>query len=117
MENIQQHMDAIHVASQLGRLDFLSALLAVIALLSVLGAFPLFWFLRRRAQETAKEVVESEISLLEEKIEKRAIARMEELLPELIEDYGKFAIDAVSSDVADQIASVQEEAKRPDAED
>lgn len=117
MEQFPQHMDSVHVAAQLGRLDFVSALLATIALLGVLGAFPLVLYLRHRAQQTAKAVILEHIGKMETEIEQKAVSRMEELLPDLIQEYGKFALDAVSDDMGNQIAAAQEQTGDQSAQD
>lgn len=112
--NIDQIGDAVHVAAQLGRLDFISALLGIIALFGVIGAFPLFWFLRRKAAEEARLAIEQHLSSMSEEIEGKAIKRLEELLPDLIKDYGNFAKDAISNDMADMIAAAQSETQDVD---
>lgn len=99
--------DAVCIASQTGRLDLVSAILAVVALVIALGTLPLFLFLKHRAQSVAREEVQllSKNLLLE--IEREAISKIEEMLPTLVEQYRELAKGFVDSEKADQIADAQ----------
>lgn len=54
METAEAATDVIQYAAQLGRLDFISALLATIALMLGAGAFPVFFYLRYQATQAAE---------------------------------------------------------------
>lgn len=98
-------------ASQLAidRLDFVSALLAIVAIVLAVGIFPLFGFLRHRAEQVAKEAAKEEIEGLMVNLEKEAISRIESMLPALIRDYMSFVQDnPVDDDAANAIAGAQE---------
>lgn len=60
MAEVQAHdgLDTIAVASQLGRFDFLSVLLAAFALLAVFGGLFGFGFVRGESQATARQTAE-----------------------------------------------------------
>ncbi|WEK05735.1 MAG: hypothetical protein P0Y65_05630 [Candidatus Devosia phytovorans] len=91
------------------RLDFVSVLLAIIAVLFALGVFPLFAFLRYRAETVAREAVKAELEAFMADLEKQAISRIESMLPELIREYVPFVRDnAVDGDLANDIAGAQE---------
>lgn len=96
------------MADQLGRLDFISALLAVIALLLGLGAIPLFFHLRTRAKEAAEAALKDFLEGLEERIEKEAVSKMEEMLPTLVAQYEALAGNSVTGTEADAIAGAQD---------
>ena len=110
-------MEAIELATQTGRLDFISALLAILATMLGLAAFPLFFFLRYRAEKIARQVAEEVLEGAIERIEQRAISHIERALPTLVADYGEIARNAVNDLVADQIAAAQEDAKNGDDAD
>ncbi|MCB2012314.1 MAG: hypothetical protein KDF64_17300 [Geminicoccaceae bacterium] len=98
-------------AAQTGRLDFISALLAVLAIILGLGAFPVFFFVQRRAENIAREVAESILKDALERIENDAISRVERMLPKLVEEYGELARNAVNETIANEIAAAQETGK------
>lgn len=103
------YQSVIEFAAQTGRLDFLSAVLAVLALILGVGAFPVFWFLRRRAADVAREEIKAAMENMEQRVEEAAISKMEQLLPRLMEEYGEFAKNAVEDDTANRIAQAQGE--------
>ncbi|MDO8295021.1 MAG: hypothetical protein Q7T19_01140 [Caulobacter sp.] len=105
----QALQDAVQFAAQTGRLDFLTAVLAVLALFIGISAFPLFNFLKARAEQVAREAVADVLRTAEEAIEKAAISKLEEMLPTLVEEYMKLAQNAVSAELGDQIAAAQED--------
>jgi len=108
-------VDSIQYAGELGRLDFMSALLACVTMAFIVSAFPLFLYLRGRAATVAKEAVEQQLKDSSEAIEKAAIARMEAMLPTLVADYVKLSQAAVvSGEDADKIAAAQEDASNDD---
>ena len=82
---------AMEFAAQTGRLDFLSATLAVLALILGLGAFPVFFFVQRRAEKVAKDEVAKVLEGAPERVERAALSEIERLLPTLIEEYREFA--------------------------
>lgn len=108
MEQDQAASSAVEFAAQTGRLDLVSVLLAVVALLLAIGAFPAFWFVKSRAEQIAKDEVQEILKGITERLEAEAIRQVEEMLPGLIRDYGEFARQAAGQDVADAIAAAQE---------
>lgn len=59
-EQALRNPDAIHVASQLGRLDAVSVTLGALAVLIALGAFFGFWLIRRDAMASARDEAHEE---------------------------------------------------------
>ncbi|PVX28945.1 hypothetical protein [Sphingomonas pokkalii] len=104
-----QTSDAVAVAAQIGRLDFISALLAVIALLLGLGAIPLFVHLRTRAKEVATAAVNERMAELEGRLEAEAILKMEEMLPILVAQYRELAQNSVTEAQGNGIADAQDD--------
>lgn len=111
---LSQHTDAIQIASQLGRLDFISALLAVVALVIALAALPLFLFLRYRAETVAREEIRAQMEGLTFKLEAEAISKMEEMLSTLVKDYMELAQNQATVRQADEIAGAQEDTEHGD---
>ncbi len=97
-------VDVVHYASQIGRLDFLSAAIAVLAVILGLGAFPVFFFVQRRAERVARDAVDTKLEGAEARIEKLAIAKMEAMLPALVDDYMEVVKNSVSAEQGNKIA-------------
>lgn len=106
---LPQASDAVAVAAQIGRLDFISALLAVIALLLGLGAIPLFVYLRSRAEGIATAAVNERMNAIEKRLEAEAVAKMEEMLPAIVPNYEQLARNYVTDSVGNDIASAQDD--------
>jgi ABC-type transport system involved in cytochrome bd biosynthesis fused ATPase/permease subunit len=104
----QQVIDSIANAVQLGRLDFVSALLAMIALLLAVSAFPIFFYLRQRAATVAREAVKEELAGALERIEASADARIQEMLPGMVEAYFELMKNSISAEDANEMAAAQE---------
>ncbi|MCE0504188.1 hypothetical protein LR948_02365 [Roseivivax sp. GX 12232] len=96
-------------AAQTGRLDFLSAVLAVLAIILGVGAFPVFFFVQRRAEQVAREEVSAALEGVLDRIENEAISKVEAMLPTLYEEYSEIARRAADDDVANAIAAAQED--------
>lgn len=107
MSNLGDAASAVEIASQTGRLDLLSAILAVLALLLGLLAFPVFFFVRRRAEEIAREEAKKTLDGALERIEKEAVSTLESMLPTLYEEYSEMARRAVTDEAANRIAAAQ----------
>lgn len=105
----QETHDAIQYAYQLGRLDFVTLVLAVLALFIGVSAFPLFGYLKARAERVAKDEAKSALDEAIKEIEAKAIAYTEEMLPTLFREYAEFVQQVVNNDMADQIAGAQED--------
>src|SRR3990167_1723775 len=105
----QAVQNAVQFAAQTGRLDFLTAVLAVLALLLGLSAFPMFFFLKARAEHVAREAIEDVLKTAVERVEREAVLKLEEMLPTLVEEYSKLAKNAVSVEEADRIAAAQDD--------
>jgi hypothetical protein len=102
---------AVQMAAQTGRLDLLTAILAVLALMIGAATFPLFFFLKKRAEDVAADAAEEALQGAIDRVEAAAVLRMEQLLPTLIEDYRRLAENAVGAEEADKIAATFEEAE------
>lgn len=105
---MSQIVDGVHLAAQLGRLDFLTAVLAVLAVILGLGAFPVFFYVQRRAENIARSEVERAMAGAVNRTEAVAISKLEAMLPILIEEYMKLAQNAASAETANEIAAAQE---------
>jgi hypothetical protein len=100
---------AAHLAAQTGRLDLITGVLAALAILIALSAFPLFFYLRYRSETVAKEAVAEALNGALERVEREAIGRLEADLPRLVADYLRLAQNAASADVANEIAAAQDD--------
>ncbi|MFC7048599.1 hypothetical protein [Emcibacter nanhaiensis] len=101
----EQLKDAVQLASQTGRLDFVSSLLAAISLLTIFGGIFAFLNLRSNAKKTAEKVA---TEIAEQKAEEIANKYMQDNIGKIIEDYSEFIENHVNASVADQIAQAQE---------
>lgn len=114
MENAVSCQDAICVGAQLGRLDFVSALLAIIGLVLVLGGIFAFLNFRSLAKKTACEEAEKHAKTTAERV---ANEYLQAELPDLLQAYKKFLEESGDNtdgesdwdDAADAIADSQEE--------
>lgn len=104
MEATSVVTDAVQLASQTGRLDFLSAVLAVLAIILGIGAFPIFFFVQRRAERVATEAVAEALKGASERLESLAISKLESMLPTLYDDYMELVKNAVSAEEGNKIA-------------
>lgn len=113
----QHAQDVVAYAAQVGRLDFLSAAVAVLATLIGVAAFPFWFFAHRRAEQVAKNAAEEALKGAVERAERAAISKMEELLPTLMQEYRELAANAVDADTANAIATAQDNGEvRPNRE-
>lgn len=94
--------DVIQYASQLGRLDFVSAILASLVAVGIFG----FLEIRSRSKKEAAEVAEQHSKVVAERV---ANEYMQKSLPGIIKSYEELVRDTVSSLEADRIARAQEE--------
>ena len=98
--------DQIQLATQLGRLDFLSAVLACLAIiLAVAGIFGFIHF-RGVARNTARDTAREETQKI---AESAAVQYLQERLPQMMEDYRELAENAVTAEQADDIAQAQDD--------
>lgn len=65
--------------------------------------------MQRRAEKVAKDEAAKALEGAAERVERAALAEIERLLPTLIEQYGEFARQAASEDVANAIAGAQDD--------
>jgi len=98
----QTTVDVIQYASQLGRLDFISALLAAIGVIMVFGGIFAFLNIRSKSEKIAGEVATI-------KAEKVANKYLQNNLPMIIEAYDEFIQHQVNASIADKIALAQED--------
>lgn len=100
-----QHKDSIQLATELGRLDFASALLACIGLILVAGG--IFAFINFRA--IAKKQAKTQATEIAEKIaEQTANEYMQKEGARLVKQYVRFYMDNPTDDEADDIANAQD---------
>ncbi len=98
--------DAISLAGQLGRLDFVSAILGSITIILALGGIVAFLNLRKIAKSQAVSV---STKIAEDVAERAANEYLQRELPNVIEAYRAFLDpDKTSDEKADELASVQE---------
>ncbi len=96
------------MAAQMGRLDFLSAILAAISLILVLGGVFAFLNLRALAKKTACEEAEKQAKQVAERI---ANDYLQKELPELRQEYKRLLQSLAADDdgrIADEIADAQD---------
>jgi len=102
-----EYADSIHMAAQLGRLDFISALLAVIGFAMVLGGIFTFVHYRNVAKDEAVKEAKKHAKQVAEETANRYLQAE---LPELLKAYAPvFGVQSISDKDADTIASAQEE--------
>ena len=65
LKNISEHRDSIHAAYSLGRLDLITALLAIITVVLAFFGFIGYYRVRLKSEETSQKAVEK---YLEEKL-------------------------------------------------
>ena len=99
--------DFVTIASQTGRLDLLSAALAVLALLIGFAAFPFWNIAQRRAARIATEAAEKELERAVERAEQAVILKIESLLPTLEVEYWQLAANRVDTADTSGFAAAQ----------
>lgn len=105
-----QASDVMEVAHELGRLDFVTAILAALTLLVALGGIFAFFDVRRVAKATARAESETHARQV---AEATAVNYLERELPRLISAYDELAQNAVRAEQADDIAQAQDEPAAP----
>ena len=96
-----EYIDSIQYAAQLGRLDFISALLAALGIIMVFGGLFAFINIRSKAEQAAEEIATA-------KAEEVANIYLQNSLPMIIEAYDDFIENHVNASLANQIAEAQE---------
>jgi hypothetical protein len=99
-------VDVMQYASQLGRLDFVSGLLASVTIIMAFGGIAAFLNIRGSSKRTAKKVA---IKAAREEAERAANNYLQEHLPAMIAQYDDFIKNQIKASVADNIAGAQEE--------
>jgi hypothetical protein len=89
-------VDAVAIAAQLGRLDLVSTLLAAIAVILALGVVPVYMLIQRKAARIARQEVKKAT-------EGAAVAKMEKIMPVLVEEYMELARNFSAISNADEI--------------
>lgn len=97
--------DAIKYASELGRLDLVTAVLAALGLILALGGIFAFFDVRRAARATATETATAIAGAV---AESAAVAYLERELPRLADQYRELANNAARDEDANAIAEAQE---------
>jgi hypothetical protein len=97
------------VITQTGRLDLVSVLLAMIAILLVIAALPAYRIIQARCQALAREIAEDIRKEVGEKVEALTIRELEARLPSLVQDYMDLAQNATPAAQANEIATAQED--------
>lgn len=109
MEVQKTAQDALEVAAQLGRLDLVSLLLAIVSLILVFGG--LYAFLNFRAIAKAHAVREAR-EVAEATAERVTNEYLQRELPDLLDAYRSFLDSGdVSDEDADDMAEAQENGK------
>lgn len=112
MDHSQPSQDAIALASQLGRLDLISLLLAIIGLILVLGG--VYAFMNFRSIAKTHAVTESR-KVAEETAERVTNEYLQRELPDLLEAYRSFGDSQdVTDDAADRMANAQDDKEEGD---
>ena len=105
----QTATSVVDFAAQTGRLDFLTAVLAVLALLIGLSAVPVFFYLKMRAEAVAREEAAKALEGAAERVEAAAISKLEAMLPTLVREYTELARNAATEEEANDIALAQDD--------
>lgn len=95
-------VDQVQLATQTGRLDLLSAVLACLAIVIVFSGVYSFIHFRGVARNTARD----ETRKIAERV---AVEFLQNELPRMMEDYRRLAESALTSEQADRIAEAQNE--------
>ncbi len=101
MANEDVAIDVIQYSMQIGRLDFVSALLACVSVLMVFGGIFAFINIKDKSKSIAEEIAS-------EKAEEVANKYLQDNLPMIIEAYDEFIEHQVNASVANNIALAQE---------
>ncbi|MBV6448929.1 hypothetical protein [Nitrosomonas sp.] len=103
LENISEYKDSIHAAYSLGRLDLITALLAIITVVLALFGFIGYDRVRLKSEETAQKAVEK---YLEENLERICTKWMFDNAPEIISRWLNQIenIEKIKESVADDIS-------------
>jgi hypothetical protein len=103
LANISDHKDSIHAAYSLGRLDLITALLAIITVVLALFGFIGYDRVRLKSEETAQKAVEK---YLEENLERICTKWMFDNAPEIISRWLNQIenIEKIKESVADDIS-------------
>ena len=96
----------LDVATQTGRLDFISAILAVLTLILPLAGLYAFFDLRRLARQRAREVA---TAIAEEIAERVANDYLQREFQQILSIYGEVARDGANTAVADRISEVEDD--------
>ena len=88
----RQAPDSLMLAHEMGRLDFVTALLATITILLAFAGIFAFFDVRRSAGRISKQVAEEEARTV---AEATAVAYLERELPKLMSEYQELARNAV----------------------
>lgn len=105
-ETVQTASNAVHYAAQLGRLDFLSAALAVLGILIGLIAIIAFIHFRRVAKKEAKDVSKQ---VAKKAAEKAANKYIQENLLDILTANAHLFNGSVDDKTADEIANAQDD--------
>jgi hypothetical protein len=101
--------DWVSIAYQTGRLDLVSVLLGIIAVLLVLAAFPAYRNIQAKCERIARGIGEKLKSDVGASVELLTIKELEARLPRLVESYLELARNAADNDDANRIARAQED--------
>ena len=95
-------VDQIQLATQMGRLDFLSIVLACLAIIIVFAG--IYGFINFRG--VARNAARDETQKIAERV---AVSYLQEQLPQMMDEYRKLAENAVTAEQADDIAQAQDD--------
>jgi predicted negative regulator of RcsB-dependent stress response len=80
--------------------------MAIVGLLLAIGGVATYFNFRNLARKQAREEAENIASQV---AEKAAISRIEQLLPQLVEEYGELARSSVTDQIVEQLARSQDD--------
>lgn len=104
MAKVVEEYSSLKVATDVGLLDLVSALLGCIGILLAIFAFVAFFHVKHLARRQAEETARETASGLAESV---AIERLEQSLPRMVDEYMELARNRAEFALADEVAQSQ----------
>lgn len=98
-------MDSIQYAAQIGRLDFVTVVLAAVTVTLATGGVIAFFNIKSNAKKIAEKVAEQHSKEVAERV---ANEYMQKNLPDIIQAYDQLGKNSAERDVSNEIAEVSE---------
>lgn len=105
-DGILEHYRDVQIATEVGLLDLVSVLLAIVAILLAIGGVFAFFNFRSLAR---KQATEEANRISAEVAERVAIERLEKELPKMADEYRELVKNSVDSEAANEIARAHDE--------